>query len=115
MSDTRCFRPLLVLALAVVVALGVVFAAPADSQSPEELDAELIDENPLIRDAATYAAGHEVEIEEALRRLELQDFVGNFEAELTAMEREGFAGVWIQHEPEYRVIVSFTCRDSESP
>jgi len=58
------------------------------------------------------AADLGISLEEALRRLQLQDAIGELGARLERQEAETFAGLWIQHEPEYRVVVVFT-RDSE--
>jgi hypothetical protein len=40
--------------------------------------------------------------------LKLQGDIGDLNAELTKKEGDTFAGLWIQHQPEYRVIVQFT-------
>ncbi len=48
----------------------------------------------------------------SVRRLQLQESVGKLGAELEANERDTFAGLWIEHEPEYRVVAAFT-RDGE--
>ncbi len=59
-----------------------------------------------------YAKDQDVPLEEAVRRLQLQESVGKLGAELEANERDTFAGLWIEHEPEYRVVAAFT-RDGE--
>jgi hypothetical protein len=51
--------------------------------------------------------------QEALRRLQLQDEIGELNARLEQEEGETFAGLWIQHEPVYRVVTAFT-RDGEA-
>ena len=66
----------------------------------------------LVRDAQMYAAQHDVELSEAITRLLLQDSVGELDADLLSNESDTFGGLWIQHEPEYRVVVAFT-RDGE--
>jgi hypothetical protein len=53
-----------------------------------------------------------VSTDEALRRLQLQDSIGELGAELDTNEVATFAGLWIEHTPKYRVVVQFT-RDSE--
>lgn len=55
-----------------------------------------------------YAARYGVGLDEAMRRLKLQGNIGDLNAELAAKEADSFAGLWIQHEPEYRVITRFT-------
>ncbi|MCZ7380890.1 MAG: PLD nuclease N-terminal domain-containing protein [Candidatus Methanoperedens sp.] len=67
---------------------------------------------PLLYDAQVYASVTGVSIEEALRRFQLQDIAGKLDAELSKNETGTFAGLWIEHTPEFRVIVAFT-RDGE--
>lgn len=69
--------------------------------------------NALLEDAATYAAGYGVDVGEAVRRLELQRQIGDLDAALTAEEAGSFAGLWIQHQPAFRVVVQFTDRGAE--
>lgn len=66
----------------------------------------------LVQDAQMYADQFGVDLQEALTRLELQVPAGELSGALEANEADTFAGLWIQHEPEYRVIVMFT-RDGE--
>ena len=65
-------------------------------------------EEALMQDAKMYASRFGVDLDEAIRRLKLQSEIGDLNAELAAKERDTFAGLWIQHQPEYRVIVRFT-------
>ena len=52
-------------------------------------------------------------VAEAIRSATLQqDAAGILGAALEQYEAETFAGLWLQHEPEYRVVVAFT-RDGE--
>ena len=64
-------------------------------------------------DAQAFAEDLGVSLEEASRRLNLQDEIGELGAALEANEAETFAGLWIQHEPEYRVVVAFVGEDGE--
>lgn len=59
-------------------------------------------------DAAEYAEDQNVSIDEAIRRLELQGDIGKLDAELTTKEPDTYAGLWIQHKPEFGVIVNMT-------
>ena len=65
-------------------------------------------EETLRRDAEQYAEDVGVPLEEAQRRLQVQDDIGELNAALQANERDTFGGLWMEHEPEYRVIVLFT-------
>lgn len=70
-------------------------------------------QDSLREDANSYAAAFGVDVDEAVRRLQLQQQIGNLDADLTVAEKGTFAGLWIQHEPEFRVIVQFTDRGAE--
>lgn len=65
-------------------------------------------EDPMDRDAQAYATRYGTTLKEATRRLNLQDTVGDLEEQLVSNESDTFAGLWIQHEPEYKVVVNFT-------
>lgn len=57
-----------------------------------------------------YAGAFGVDVTEAARRLELQQQAGALDAALATEEKATFAGLWIEHEPELRVVVQFTDR-----
>jgi hypothetical protein len=65
-------------------------------------------EEALVRDAQQYAVEMGVTLDEAMRRLQYQDDIGGLRASLAANERDTFAGLWVQHQPDFRVIVQFT-------
>lgn len=115
-------RPFTVwLALLLLVAAGCG-ASPAgfserggstgDTQcmSEETTTAALDPDDPLLQDARSYAVDYGVSLEEAVRRLGQQEdpSLKSLEPELMVKERDTFAGLWIQHEPEYRYVVLFT-------
>jgi hypothetical protein len=60
-----------------------------------------------------YAKQMSVSVEEAIRRLNLQESIGALNATLRQREAATFAGLWIEHEPEFRAVVAFT-RDGEA-
>lgn len=62
----------------------------------------------LLEDAAAYAGRFGVGTDEALRRLQLQQEIGDLDADLAVAERAAFAGLWIEHSPTFRVVVRFT-------
>ncbi len=64
-------------------------------------------------DAQEYAADQGIDLAEAIHRLELQNLAGNLNAALSLREQEIFAGLWIDHKPNFRVIVQFT-RNNET-
>jgi phosphohistidine phosphatase SixA len=65
----------------------------------------------LRQDAQQYAKQYGVSKAEAIQRLQYQDGIGNLNLMLQANERNTFAGLWVEHEPEYAIVVRFT-RDS---
>ena len=77
----------------------------------DPLLSDIMEEDPLS-DTQEYASMTGVSIDEALRRVPLQDIAGKLDAELTTNETETFAGLWLVHIPEFRVVVQFT-RDGE--
>jgi hypothetical protein len=86
--------------LAVLLFLALPLAAQAPSQA-------------LIDDATAYAAQYGVSVDEGIRRFVLVRAAGDLESALLAEESATFAGLWIQHEPEFRVVVRFTDRTAE--
>lgn len=78
--------------------------------TPEPLDAD----EALMQDAALYAEGQGIPLEEAVTRLRLQQTIGPLGATLEANEVETFAGLWLQHEPEFRLVIAFTENGEET-
>jgi hypothetical protein len=72
----------------------------ADNSSP--------DDSALMLDAQMYATDQNISLEEAVRRLKIQEGVGELNAELALKEKATFCGLWIQHQPDFRVIICFT-------
>ena len=69
---------------------------------------QAVSDDALPEDARAYAAEYGVSGEEALRRLELQEDVGDLRAALEANEADTFGDLEILHEPEFRVVAYFT-------
>ena len=86
---------------------------PTVPPSPEPIATALTTDDPLVQDAANYAEQYGVSVDEAIRRMERQDEIGRLGALLKAKERDTFAGLWIQHEPEYKLVIAFT-RDGDA-
>src|SRR4051812_27091615 len=85
--------------LLVVFALLVASTMTSSAQSFDDA---------LVRDAKQYASMYAVDLNEAIRRLQLQDSAGGLESILTEKKPESFAGLWIQHSPDFRIIVQLT-------
>lgn len=62
----------------------------------------------LLMDAKMYSSAMGVDMNEAIRRLKLQDDIGELNRELSVQEEDTFAGLWIQHQPDFRVVAMFT-------
>ena len=98
----------IVATIAVGAILVALVVAASLALSPGTQDTTPITTDALGMDAQSYAADFGVTIEEARRRLNLQDSVGLLDEGLTANESATFAGLWIQHEPEFRIVTRFT-------
>jgi hypothetical protein len=55
-----------------------------------------------------YAATYRVTLAEERRRATLQEPVGPLNGELETNESATFAGLWVEHEPEFKVVAWFT-------
>ena len=79
------------------------------SAQPTGTPVTISSDDALTRDAIPYAKAFGVSVEEAKRRLLLQDTIGALNAMLVNNESETFGGLWIDNEsPEYKAIVAFT-------
>lgn len=67
-------------------------------------------DDPLAQDARAYARQIGVSPNEAIRRLNLQDDAGELDAALTRETPDGYAGLFIRHEPSFRIVVRFKGR-----
>ena len=62
----------------------------------------------MRRDAQHYAADFGVSVDEAVCRLTIQGEIGPLGSVLGSSEPDTYAGLWIQHQPEFGVNVLFT-------
>jgi streptogrisin C len=86
--------------LVVAVLLCGLMAVSSFAQSPAAPSKALLD------DAASYAAQNDVTLDEAVRRLTLQLEIGRLEETLQRQE-PSFAGLWIEHQPQYKIVARF--------
>ncbi|MFD3167027.1 S1 family peptidase [Herpetosiphon sp. NSE202] len=56
-------------------------------------------------DAETYAKDYQVSLDEAIYRLNIQEEIGILEQDLQTKNSAVFAGIWIQHQPKYSIIL----------
>ena len=83
---------------------------PAATPCPEpSMEGVPEDVDPAwVQDSRMYAEQFCIGLAEAIRRLTLQESIGKLGAALEANEAATLGGLWIQHEPEFRVVVAFT-------
>ena len=85
-------------------------ACGGTTPSPDAAKATAPLDDALAQGAQAYATEYGLDLEEAVRRLALQEPIGALNAELAEKEQATFAGLWVEHEPEYRLFVRFTQR-----
>lgn len=90
-----------------------LLAACAPGGAEPDLVETAVPPEALNPDAQAYADAFGISLEEANERLALQNSIGELGAVLEANEAESFAGLWIEHEPAYKVVVAFVGDESE--
>lgn len=103
MSQKSCCR-------VVFTVLCLAFTLSATAQGPAEPPGPA-----LLADAEAYAQSFGVTVEEAVQRLRLQDEAGLLGAALQEEDPQGFAGLWIEHRPDFRVIAAFRNPNAARP
>lgn len=98
------------LLVAAVALTGACDRLPSDAAVPapaSEARAEAVVDG-VQQDAAVYAQDFGVSLQEGARRLQLQEAVGLLNARLTEEQAATFAGLSIEHTPEFHVVARFT-------
>jgi hypothetical protein len=105
MSHVRRERQLVILWVIAVLLSGCSAqrATPGRNETQVPTLAEV-----LRQDMRQYAKQYGVSEAEAIQRLQQQEAIGDLNRVLQANERNRFAGLWVEHEPEYAIIVRFT-------
>ena len=116
---TMCRTLLQPLSFALLLFMAMVIAACQEVQTTPTVivlqrDADsLSDVSPeIVEDARDYAEAYGVSLDEAIGILAGQEAIGDLGYTLQSSEIATFGGLWIQHEPDYRIVVAFT-RDGE--
>lgn len=86
--------------LLIAAALCGLFAVTAFAQTASPPS------KALLEDAASYAKDTGVSLDEAVRRLRLQTEIGRFD-EMLSVQEPSYAGLWIEHQRQYRLVVRF--------
>jgi len=97
--------------IASLLILGILKPIDSSAQDVENIDesapSDSLIEDPEINPIAIYAEGLSLSYEEAKNRLIIQDEFTDLVAKI-AEKDPTFAGSWIEHEPEFRLSISFT-------
>jgi hypothetical protein len=104
------------LLVATLAFTGACDRLPSDAATPapdgDARSEALVD--GIAQDAAAYAERFGVSAQEGARRLQLQDAVDALNARLTEEQAATFAGLSIEHTPEFRVVARFTRNGEET-
>lgn len=93
---------------AAVLGAAIAMFAPWQAASPPATGLAMVPHVGSDSDAVLYAGSFGLSVAEAERRLDLQVAAGNLSATLDALNISGYAGLWIQHEPEFQVVIAAT-------
>ena len=102
------------------IAVAVAWVARPEGATAYELgglehDARVLTtEGTQTTDTQWYADHYGVTLDEATRRLALGSEISTLQSKLRRDESESFAGLWIEHTPEYKVVVRFTANGNET-
>ena len=102
---------LLLLAVAGCLGSGDTNVEPSLSDAataPPVTATPLNPDDPLVRDAASFAEHEGLSLEEAVRRLEFQATIGDIQPALEADLPESYAGLWVEHQPQYQIVIALT-------
>ena len=93
-----------------------VYNAPPSTPPPGPPLTEEMKENPQLLPATAYANHHGITVDEAFNHLDIQnsfgEIAGKLDTELSTQEAGIYGGLWLQHGPEFKIVVAFT-RDGE--
>src|SRR5687768_17366518 len=104
------------LLVATIALTGACDRLPSDAGLPfegGEARAEGVVDG-LQQDAAVYAKDFQVTLQEGARRLQLQEAVDALNARLTEEQAATFAGLSIEHTPDFHVVARFTRKGEET-
>ena len=96
-------RTLIVLCFMITACTNQVTGAP--QQAAQTHPNQEAYPNP---DAETYAKNYGISLDDALRQFHLQDVAGELQATLREKEADTFAAIWLEHTPEFKIVVLFT-------
>jgi hypothetical protein len=85
-------------------AIGSSGAESEPAASPTPIDTD----TTLAREAQAFAEMQGISLEDALRRLEFQESIGNVQATMINDLAGTFGGLWVEHSPDYRIVIALT-------
>ena len=100
-----------ILIIMVITLIGIP-AALLGAENNNQVSSDETGEEAELFFAEDYARIHGVTVDEAMERFKLQDIAGELSEELIAKEADTLAGYWIEHTPEFKLVILFT-RDAE--
>jgi len=100
-----------ILIIMVITLIGIPTAL-LGAENNNQVSSDEINKEGSLLCAEVYAKHLGVTVDEALRRLKLQDVAGEIGAELYSKEADTLAGLWIEHTPKFKIVILFT-RDAE--
>ena len=95
---------IIMLILCMTLLSTCTFAGGALENRGEQRDLRLTEDMPEVK---LYAERFNVSLSEAVRRLNQQDSVDDYHKLLRQNHAKVFAGLYIEHEPKYRIVVQF--------
>lgn len=88
---------------------GAPVTNPGEATSTAESDLDPFDmDDPLLQDARSFAEDQGITLEDALQRLEHQQTIGGIQPLLEADLPDTYGGLWIEHQPKYRIVIALT-------
>lgn len=100
-SIRKLLTCLIVFSLVTVILLGTNLPVNAQNEPTEEIN--------IVKIAGEqYAKRFNVTLDEAIKRLYLQNEFPGLSTALEQNEKDTYGGLWIQHEPEYKICIAFT-------
>lgn len=100
----------------ILIIIWLTACAPVAPGEPLASEPTPTPNGALRQDAQQYAEEMGISLEEALARLSVQseEAISHLQNQLQTHEAETFAGLWLQHQPEFRVVVAFTQDGAET-
>lgn len=111
MASHRRFKLIGVAGLIAVLLSGLTMGAFAENNEGYGDVTVQGEDDALQHDAEVYAEHFRVDVETAKRNLQLQRPAGELQAELYENEADTYAGQWLDHGDDFRLIVWFTDGD----